>query len=627
MKKGFCNIFNSVLFNGKSRKHREELLLVFDTTMIVVAYTIAIFLKANLSYEETFYDFQVGIRLAPMIIIIHILMLILFKVHKSLWNYFGIKEVKNIVISIFCSAIIIMFYGYFIEGTTVIITYVILSEIIAVLLIFTVRFVYRAFRETRFGTLNRINVLIIGAGDGGYLMLREIISEKKHENVVGFVDDFRLGKILSGYKVLGSTSQIEEIVKKYNVKKVYIAMPSVDLRRQRQLYDICQKLSLEIKIMKKTDHRIGTAKGHKFQYPVEDISIDDLLGRGVVKLNHDEVTEMISGKNVLVTGAGGSIGSELCRQIIKKNPSNLIMLDLNENALYLLELELKSKHNNKDTKIHTYIASVRDYDAINKIIEKREVDLVFHAAAHKHVPLMESRPQEAIKNNIIGTKNVIEACIANCVDRFVLISTDKAVNPTNIMGASKRMCEMLLQANGNNGVTKMGAVRFGNVLGSNGSVIPIFNEQIRNGGPVEVTHENITRYFMTIPEAAQLVLQAGVYANAGEIFVLDMGTPVKIYDLAEKLIQLSGYRPHEDIEIVIKGLRPGEKMYEELSLESEKCEKTENDLIFINFPNKIDRDDLYRKIEQLVNMIDQYSKTRNIKEYLMECIKEEQNNV
>ena len=363
---------------------------------------------------------------------------------------------------------------------------------------------------------------------------------------------------------------------------------------------------------------------------VADIKIEDLLGRGEIHLDQSEISSYLQDQVVVVTGAGGSIGSELCRQIVKFQPRKLVMIDINENSLYMLEQEFKRhiEHGqmSQNIEMKSLIASIRDKKAIDEIFSRYHPDVVYHAAAHKHVPLMETRPMEAIKNNVFGTNNVIHSCIEHRVKRFIMISTDKAVNPTNVMGATKRMTEMILQANGHNGVTKMADVRFGNVLGSNGSVIPIFKAQIAEGGPVTLTSKEIIRYFMTIPEAAQLVLQAGYYADQGDIFVLDMGEPVKILDLAEKMIRLAGLKPYEDIEIKEIGLRPGEKMFEELRLDGEDTTRTKNDLIYKNAPMDISVEDIDARLSQLHNVIYKENVTPSeIKETILNLIISDKN--
>ena len=476
----------------------------------------------------------------------------------------------------------------------------------------------------------RKKAVIIGAGNAGYILLKEIIqNDSFHVEVVGFVDDKRYNNMVSGYKVLGDTYDLPEIVSKYGIEEAFIAIPSADKTNLRRINDICQSCKLETKIMKRGDKLIESDLEKKYdakKYPVQDISIEDLLGRGEIHLDQDEIQSYITGKVIVVTGAGGSIGSELCRQIVKFNPKELVMIDINENSLYMLEQEFNRNrvHGtlNPEIKILSLIASIREFTAISDIFKEKQPSVVFHAAAHKHVPLMETRPMEAIKNNVFGTNNVIKACIKNNVSRFIMISTDKAVNPTNVMGATKRMTEMIMQANGKNGVTKMAAVRFGNVLGSNGSVIPIFKQQIAEGGPVTITDKKIIRYFMTIPEAAQLVLQAGYYADKGEIFVLDMGEPVKILDLAEKMIRMSGFKPYEDIDIVEIGLRPGEKMYEELKLDGETRIRTKNDLIFKNNIMDITIDDINEKLNILSKKLQDNVSEAEYKETMLKVIKD-----
>lgn len=368
---------------------------------------------------------------------------------------------------------------------------------------------------------------------------------------------------------------------------------------------------------------LSLLEGEKITNHIKDVSIEDLLGRGVANLSQTEIKSYIKEKVVLITGAGGSIGSQLAREVFNFKPKNLVLVDINENSLYMLERDfdfIKEKDKNlQDITYISEIVSIRDKKALDELFKKYKPEVVFHAAAHKHVPLMERRPQEAIKNNVFGTKNVMDVSIEHKVERFIMISTDKAVNPTNVMGASKRLTEIILQAKGNKYKTKFAAVRFGNVLGSNGSVIPIFKEQIRKGGPITITHRNIIRYFMTIPEASQLVLQAGYYASEGEIFLLDMGEPVKIIDLAKNLIKLSGFEPYKDIDIKEIGLRPGEKMYEELSLDYENSEKTANNMIFKNRALKIDEEILNSQLEQLNETINNENQEK-IKEKIFEII-------
>ena len=467
-----------------------------------------------------------------------------------------------------------------------------------------------------------MRAIIIGAGDAGSVLAREIAySERYNSKIVGFVDesDAKQGKIVLGYPVLGRDIDLPEIAKKYDVKEAYVAIPTASQEKIKKILDMCQEAGLHTKIMvygEKTNN-----------VSVRDVSIEDLLGRGEVHLDSTQIGSYLTNEVVFVSGAGGSIGSELCRQILKFKPSKLVMFDIYENNLYSLqqEINIKKRSNEINESIEEIylIGSVRDKVRLDKVMEEYQPSVVFHAAAHKHVPLMEDSPKEAIKNNVFGTYKLVKSSIEHEVDRFILISTDKAVNPTNVMGATKRMCELIVQAMGKNGVTQISAVRFGNVLGSNGSVIPLFKQQIASGGPLTVTHPDIKRYFMTIPEAAQLVLQAGSYAHHGEIFVLDMGKPVKILKLAENLITLSGLRPYEDIKIEFTGLRPGEKMFEELSLNEEDFGRTENKLIFVAKPTPIELPELESKLKKLDNIVQNSDDLEAIKDVLLEEINTE----
>ena len=565
---------SSKLFKNPIYKyHRELLLWGIDIFIVLVSFFLAYWIKIDFEIPDfDYFNFPKAILSITTLVFVYSVSFRLFRIHKSLWKYIGQVEAYRIGMSVLCSSVVLLVCVLVSHIERFYLGIVVTGGLLSTLMMFNVRLIYRTYRKH----LNRSevakrNALIIGAGDGGYLMLKELTQNEKYNvNVVGFIDDKKIGSVISGYKVLGDTYDIPSAVSKYDVQCAFIAIPSADKENIRRIYDICQSVKLETKIMKDTHDILDDSLKPK-NIPLHDISIEDLLGRGEVHLDQSEIKSYLTDRIVAVTGAGGSIGSELCRQIVRFKPKKLVMIDINENYLYMLEQEFNRNRTHglmdKDIEIVSIITSIRDFTALTDVFKKYQPEVVFHAAAHKHVPLMETRPMEAIKNNVFGTNNVIKACIKNKVSRFIMISTDKAVNPTNVMGASKRMTEMILQANGNNGVTKMAAVRFGNVLGSNGSVIPIFKGQIAEGGPVTITDKNIIRYFMTIPEAAQLVLQAGFYADKGEIFVLDMGQPVKILDLAEKMIRLSGYKPYEDIDIVEIGLRPGEKMFEELRLD------------------------------------------------------------
>ena len=619
-------MINYILKNPLYKKYRELLISLIDLLIVAVSYFCAFFIvtlnfRFSAMAELTVFSLFQGVVL---LLACYFVSFMAFRINRSMWKYTGPSEVMHIVAAVIMAMILTLLLRPLVPIRTQEVRTIVVTGMFVILLMCCVRLAYRLLRR-REAEVNRTkNALIIGAGDGGYILCREIMQNRSIDaHVVGFVDDARVGKIVYGKKVLCDTLHMGKIVEKYDVQMALIAIPSASTKDIRRIYELCRGLNLEVKIMKKGDSMLESADA-KRRYPVEDINIEDLLGRGEIHLDQHEVSSYLSGKTVAVTGAGGSIGSELCRQIMKFHPKELVMIDINENSLYMLEQEFNRAriHHRlyEDIVVDSYIASIRDRISIDYIFSTKQPDVVFHAAAHKHVPLMETRPMEAIKNNVFGTNNVIQCCIRNKVPRFIMISTDKAVNPTTVMGATKRMTEMILQANGDNGVTKMAAVRFGNVLGSNGSVIPIFRNQIREGGPVTITDRNITRYFMTIPEAAQLVLQAGYYADRGEIFVLDMGEPVKILDLAEKMIRLAGLEPYKDIDIVEIGLRPGEKMFEELRLDGEDTERTKNDLIFVNHVMRITRAEIDEKLDELARMIADKVPEPQLKQRLLEMI-------
>ncbi len=616
-------IFNSNLY----KKHREMLLCIFDLITVIISFILAYIIQKEFRFSAIInLNIKNAVFMIVGILIIYTISFMLFKIHKSLWKYVGPVESLRIGLSVTMSTLFLTAFILLVGFNREYISIVITAGVLTLLLMFNNRLFYRLYRRVKMKNQNEPrNAIIIGAGDAGYVLVKEL-SQNNDFNVriVGFIDDKRVHNEISGYRVIGDTYDIPEIVQKYDVEVAFIAIPSATKEDLRRIYDICQSVKLDTKIMKESNDLLADELEEKKRYPVENISIEDLLGRGEIHLDQNELKQYLTGKVIAVTGAGGSIGSELCRQIAKFKPYKLIMIDVNENSLYMLEQEFNRNRTHstldKDIEIISLIASIREYKAIHEIFEKYQPDVVFHAAAHKHVPLMETRPMEAIKNNVFGTNNVIRACIKNEVKRFIMISTDKAVNPTNVMGATKRMTEMILQANGNNGVTKMAAVRFGNVLGSNGSVIPIFKKQIAEGGPVTITDKNIIRYFMTIPEAAQLVLQAGFYADKGEIFVLDMGQPVKILDLAEKMIRMSGLKPYKDIDIVEIGLRPGEKMFEELRLDGEVTTKTKNDLIFKNNVMSITKEDITHRLDLLSEVLNGEYSNKEIKERLLHTI-------
>lgn len=590
--------------------HRFKLIMLLDLSVVALGVIASIFLgKASdpFAMVTTHYAEIGGFLIISLVT--YAICFKMFGLNKSLWSYLGVNEIVNICVSVFVADLITsILYQYMLPDTFSNIRFAIFSPLLIIAGMMFIRMLYRAFREKEAGRTGKAtykNTFIIGAGDAGYILLKELSKNNIFRaNVVGLIDDRRKNSVISGVTVIGTTYELLKLIPKYEVEQVFLAIPSIDAYNKNRILNILKEANISIKIM---GSGITVEDGESISKHLKDVSIEDLLGRGEVKLSQGEIRSYLRGKSVLVTGAGGSIGSQIVREIFKFKPSNLILVDVNENALYMLERDLDfERSHSKEYEGVNYISeivSIREKEALREVFDKYKPEVVFHAAAHKHVPLMERRPQEAIKNNVFGTKNVMDVAIEKDVERFIMISTDKAVNPANAMGASKRLTEIILQSKGNKYKTKFAAVRFGNVLGSNGSVIPIFKEQIRKGGPITITHRNIIRYFMTIPEAAQLVLQAGYYASEGEIFLLDMGEPVKIIDLAINLIKLSGLEPYKDIAIEEIGLRPGEKMYEELSLDYENSEKTDNKMIYKNTTLDIDVDELNVKLDKLQAML------------------------
>lgn len=610
-------------------KHREKLLLILDLLIVLFSYLIAYWSKNDFQLRTM----QLGLTGTEVAVGLFVLLIVyafsfaFFKVYKSLWKYIGVDELLRLTASNILAMIIVMFLSQLYFGMFSLISLELIAGVYALIIMSGVRVLYRLLRRYSLKkNAKEVKTIIIGAGDAGNLLLRELRQNNSlNYKIVGFIDDFKKDLMIGGYPILGATEDLAKIKSKYNIESALIAISHVNQKDLRRIYDECVNNGLDTKIM-----NFQFKNNTKNNSVVADIKIEDLLGRGEIHLDQSEISSYLQDQVVVVTGAGGSIGSELCRQIVKFQPRKLVMIDINENSLYMLEQEFRRhiEHGqmSQNIEMKSLIASIRDKKAIDEIFDRYHPDVVYHAAAHKHVPLMETRPMEAIKNNVFGTNNVIHSCIEHRVKRFIMISTDKAVNPTNVMGATKRMTEMILQANGHNGVTKMAAVRFGNVLGSNGSVIPIFKAQIAEGGPVTLTSKEIIRYFMTIPEAAQLVLQAGYYADQGDIFVLDMGEPVRILDLAEKMIRLAGLKPYEDIEIKEIGLRPGEKMFEELRLDGEDTTRTKNDLIYKNAPMDISVEDIDARLSQLHSVIYKENVTPSeIKETILNLIISDKN--
>lgn len=588
------------------KKHRNIYLRIMDMIIIVVSYYISQVIIGN----QLILQHEMGKRLITtiiMAIIIYCGILEIFKTYKNITRYENGNDYLIYVLSCLISCVIMLFFN-------AIPIFPILDErtnLIASLIIVTAIIGYRVFIRLILneGTTSRSeredsrkNVLIIGAGEATKVLLATIKNSMKDSyKVVGLIDDNenKLDYAISGNKILGTRYDIPRICKENNVEIIFFSISNISPNDRRKILEICQETGCKVRILPGTKELI---KDKPLIQNFRDVQIEDLLGRDPIKLDNKNIGKLIENKVVLVTGGGGSIGSELCRQIIKFKPSKLVIVDIYENNLYDIEQELK--FNYPDMEIDAIVASVREKHRLNEIFEQYHPYLVFHAAAHKHVPLMETSPLEAIKNNVFGTYNTVKCADEYGVKRFILISTDKAVNPTNIMGATKRLCELIIQAKNKVSKTEYAAVRFGNVLGSNGSVVPLFKKQIAKGGPVTVTHKEITRFFMTIPEAVSLVLQAMSGAKGGEIFVLDMGKPVKIYDMAIKLIKLSGLEPNVDIQIKVTGLRPGEKLYEELLMAEEGLTETKHDKIHVARPSDIDMEKLEAKLAKLQHLLD-----------------------
>lgn len=582
---------------------RMIIIMILDALSIVAAHFSILYVYYDLTYRripdpymETF-CFTIG-----WFVLVSIVVFYIFRLYHSIWRFVGVSELLHIFLSYFVLAIL---------GWTAVKTfeiqmpdaYFIVGLIFSMIFTIGIRFSYRIIRQLLHGEFsatrrqNRENVMIIGAGKAGRMLTQEFrVSDKIHGRVCCFIDDNSniWGRKLDGVPIAGGRYQIKEAVEEYHINKIIFAIPSVNAQIRKEILNLCNQTPCEVQTVPGMYQLVN---GEVSLSRLRKVDIQDLLGRDPVCVNLDEIRDYIAGKVIMVTGGGGSIGSELCRQIAKSHPKQLIILDIYENNAYDIQMELK--HTHPELNLIVLIGSVRNTARLNVIFGTYHPEIVFHAAAHKHVPLMEDSPNEAIKNNVFGTYKTALASVKFGVKKFVLISTDKAVNPTNIMGASKRLCEMVVQMMNRHSDTEFVAVRFGNVLGSNGSVIPLFKKQIAEGGPVTVTDPNIIRYFMTIPEAVSLVLQAGYYAKGGEIFVLDMGDPVKIDDMARNLIRLSGYEPDVDIKIVYTGLRPGEKLYEELLMDEEGLQETENKLIHIGKPIAMDDEKFVEQLKEL----------------------------
>lgn len=578
-------------------------LILLDIMSIVVASFAALYIRFDFSFEGIPQEYLIKFEnIIVYNIVLTLLFFALWKLYKSVWRYASATELLNIVFATTCASIAQMILCHILNQKMPR-SYYVLYWFLLFGMTCTIRFSYRILRlinskRTELRTKKEgSNVMIIGAGAAANAILKEIeTSRYLNLNPKCIIDDNPgcRGKFLRGVPIVGDRNKIIDAVGQYNVDEIIFAIPSANTHVKKEILDICKETGCKMRTLPGMYQLIN---GDVSVAKLKEVEIEDLLGRDPIEINTEEVLNYVKDKVVLVTGGGGSIGSELCRQIAGHQPKQLIIVDIYENNAYEIQQELTQKYS--ELNLVVLVASVRNTTRIEKIFETYSPDIVYHAAAHKHVPLMETSPTEAIKNNVFGTYKTAQAAAKYGVKKFVLISTDKAVNPTNIMGASKRICEMIIQMMNHTTNTNFVAVRFGNVLGSNGSVIPLFKKQIAVGGPVTVTDPNIVRYFMTIPEAVSLVLQAGAYAKGGEIFVLNMGEPVKILDLATNLIKLSGYKPGEDIEIKFTGLRPGEKMYEELLMNEEGLRETANKMIFIGKPIEFDEIEFRRQLDLL----------------------------
>lgn len=599
-------------------KYRRLIIFLLHFGFIVCSYIAAFYIRFDLRLDKSYY--HIILRTIPLLLFIKLAIFYYYGLFSGLWRYLSIDDLWQIIKANTFSTIlfalgVIFYHGFMGYPRSVII----IDWLICIALVTSVRFFVRLFRERykpEYTSGKSRKALIVGAGRAGILTLKECRSNDALSlEIIGFIDDDRqkLGQRIHGLKVLGITKNIPQVVEKFGIEEIILAMPSASGEMVRRILDYCQLPGINIKIVPKLEQLLTG----NLELKPRQVKPEDLLGREIVRVNEAEINSYVQNKRVLVTGAGGSIGSELCRQIVRFHPEEVILFDHNENDVYFLVVEFKTKF--PAVKFKTIIGDIKDVGLLKHTFSKYHPQVIFHAAAHKHVPLMEDNPPAAIKNNIIGSRNLIYAADHYKVERFVLISTDKAVHPTSVMGATKRIAEMVLQSKAKVSKTKYIAVRFGNVLGSDGSVVPLFQKQIEEGGPITITHPEAKRYFMSIPEAAQLVIQAGALGNGGEIFILDMGEQIKIVDIARELVTLSGFKIGQDIEIKYIGLRPGEKLYEEILLNAEKDKVTKHDKIYVTQPKDFDAGKLRRKIkelERLANIMDGDKIKEKIKELI-----------
>ena len=603
----------------KTKANRIALFVMYDIMALVISTFLSLWVRFDFgNIPEMYINNSISFILVDLVIMLFIFMIA--RLYISSWRYASVTELIEVISSVTIFEFVTFVYKNMFGFAVMPRSFYIIQFFLMVALIGGSRFSYRVLRflviKLDKGE-NKVNTMIVGAGEAGRLLVTEIHSNNSGfpNRICCFIDDNKQikGTYLKGVPIVGGRKDIVEAVDKFGIEEIIIAIPSADKSEIAKIVEECQKTKCSIKILPPLSSMVNGNLMNK----VKELSYEDFLGRDQIVTNLDEIINTIEDKVVMVTGGGGSIGSELCRQIAKCSPKQLIIFDIYENNAYDIQQELLRDYRNLNLEV--IIGSVRDYDRVDKVFKKYKPELVFHAAAHKHVPLMEVSPNEAIKNNCLGTLNVAKLCDKHKTKKMVLISTDKAVRPTNVMGASKRICEMIIQAYDKKSTnTDYVAVRFGNVLGSNGSVIPLFLKQIENGGPVTVTHRKITRFFMTIPEAVSLILQASTYAEGGEIFVLDMGKPVRIYDLAEKLIRYKGYEPDVDIKIEITGLRPGEKLYEETLMDEEGMKSTPNKLIHIGKPIRMNYEKFMNDLDELIKA--SYKNNGDIKDMVAKIV-------
>lgn len=583
--------------------------IFFDVFAVLLAYFGAMWIRFDFRYSLIPIGLSSQMLIwAPLFTGLAIFIYFIFRLYRSLSEFVGLSDIIKAFVANICLVLVqFLLMRFIFQDIWVPIGFFLIEFFLLFIGVVSHRFIHRFLMSLEQNVYKAqsedksIPTMIVGAGEAGRMLLHEVqVTSKINNNVVALIDDdpAKKGKYINGVKIYGGREMIGEIVEKLGIKQIIVAVPSADREEQREILEYCKHTDADLKIVPGIYQILS---GEVSVSKLRDVSLEDLLGREEIHVNSLQIGQYLQGKKVLVTGGGGTIGSELCRQIANFNPKQIIILDINENGSYSVQQELHRKFPNLDIEI--WIGSIRDRRRLASVFDKIRPDIVYHAAAHKHVHLMEMAPLESIKNNALGTRNVAEMADRYGVDRFVLISTDKAVNPTNIYGATKRMCEMIIQAYDERSKTDFVAVRFGNVLGSSGSVIPLFKKQIEEGGPITVTHPDIVRFFMTIPEAVSLVLQAGTFGSGGEIFVLDMGKPVKILDMAKNLIRLSGLKLGEDIDIVFTGLRPGEKLYEEVLMSEEGLARTSNDWIRVAQPLKFDSKKFFKELDDLEELI------------------------